>query len=45
LGKEFSPQNAVIMICGNPAMLENITNLAGARGFQKKVDIISEGYW
>lgn len=45
LGKEFLPQNAVIMMCGNPAMLENVTSLAEAKGFQKKVDIITEGYW
>jgi len=45
LGKEFSPENTVIMMCGNPAMLQNITRLAEAKSFQKKRDIITEGYW
>ncbi len=45
LGHPLRGSESVLMLCGNPAMIENIKAIAAARGFQPKQDIISEEYW
>ena len=45
LGKELTPQNCVIMLCGNPGMIDHIREIALAKQFERKKDFITEEYW
>ena len=45
LGNELTPQNAVILLCGNPGMIKNLKKIAEAKDFKWKEDLITEEYW
>ncbi len=45
LGRELDPRHSVVMLCGNPAMIENVKKITEARGFQLKLNLITEEYW
>ena len=49
-GLELSPERSHVMLCGNPAMIEEMTALLGERGLQKHRQrspghVSSESYW
>lgn len=45
LDEEFTPKNYVVMLCGNPAMINNMTKALEGHGFKNEKDIIAEKYW
>ncbi len=45
LGKSLTPENATIMLCGNPAMIEHIKHIAVEKQFRVHQDLIVESYW
>jgi ferredoxin-NADP reductase len=45
LDSEFNNKNYIVMLCGNPSMINNMTTLLVAHGFVDKKEILSERYW
>ncbi len=50
VGKELSPHDFDVFLCGNPVMVENVTNLLVEKGFQPDIKkeigtIHKEEYW
>ena len=45
IGRETRPERTIIMLCGNPAMIDNIKLIAEAKNFQVGEDIVTEEYW
>lgn len=45
LGRELTPENAVILLCGNPGMIKNLKKVVEAKNFKWKEDYITEEYW
>jgi ferredoxin--NADP+ reductase len=50
IGCEIRPDNSTVMLCGNPAMLDDVENLLVARGLKKHRskspgNIVVERYW
>lgn len=45
LGEKLNRDNYAVMLCGNPVMIENMTELLKAKGFKDGIDILSEKYW
>jgi ferredoxin--NADP+ reductase len=49
-GSELRPENSVVMLCGNPDMLNSMEELLGARGMKQHRaktpgHIVTERYW
>jgi ferredoxin/flavodoxin---NADP+ reductase len=42
---DLTPERHLVMLCGNPNMINNMTTLLEAKGFIEGRDIISEKYW
>ena len=45
LNHELSPENDIIMVCGNPGMIKSLESIAEALGFRLRVDFKREDYW
>jgi len=45
LGEELNRDNYAVLLCGNPVMTDNMTELLIARDFKDGIDVKSEKYW
>ena len=45
LGHKLSWKDDIIMVCGNPAMINTLEAIATAIGFKPKADFKTEDYW